>query len=244
MKIIVRICLLGWIFCLAGCANSRPESALTPSPSTTPTPFACVVLDAGHGGIDQGCVGETGTLEAELNLDIVLRMQKILEDAGVACVLTRADESVHYDSTDPRTRKNQDMIDRAQTIAQAEPDAVVSIHMNRYSDPSVNGPQVLCRRGDDVSLALAQTVQNALSAIPEVQKKRSVLLSDDLYILNASPCPAILAECGFLSHQEEEARLATQAYRQTLAQAVADALIVWLTEYQQQGENSHAVSGN
>jgi len=238
----ILILILPLIPC--GCAAQTPSLTPIPQPTPTPQPISTVILDAGHGGIDKGCVGEKGTLESELNLDIVLRLEQYLAKQGVNSILTRQDESVYYDAEDPRTRKNQDMIHRAQIIRDSACDAVISIHMNRFEDPSVHGPQVFCKNEDTPSALLADSVQNSLCALPEVDKKRSVQKNDSLFILNACSCPSILVECGFLSHPKEEELLSTENYRQILAEAIGSAYCTWYKTSQAQGGFSHEISGD
>ena len=54
----------------------------------------CIVLDAGHGGIDGGVVGrETGIKESDLNLSVTVKLKTILQQAGFDVVLTRKTEA-------------------------------------------------------------------------------------------------------------------------------------------------------
>jgi N-acetylmuramoyl-L-alanine amidase len=53
-----------------------------------------VVIDPGHGGKDPGAVGQRGTCEKDINLDIALKLKTILEDDhGLIVVMTRDDDS-------------------------------------------------------------------------------------------------------------------------------------------------------
>ena len=47
-----------------------------------------IVIDAGHGGHDPGAHGN-GINEAELTLDVAVRLQKLLDKAGVEVIMTR-----------------------------------------------------------------------------------------------------------------------------------------------------------
>ena len=51
--------------------------------------FITIAIDPGHGGSLDGAVGRDGTREADLNLDIGLRLARMLEGAGVTVVVTR-----------------------------------------------------------------------------------------------------------------------------------------------------------
>ena len=41
-----------------------------------------VIIDAGHGSPDGGAVGESGTLEKDLNLSVAMSLQKFFESGG------------------------------------------------------------------------------------------------------------------------------------------------------------------
>lgn len=89
-----------------------------PKPRTQPK---IVVLDAGHGGIDSGAVGFV--VEKEVTLDLVLRVQSLLQKEGVEVILTRsADTHLARD-------KAADLGMRAD-MANSKRTLFVSIHVN------------------------------------------------------------------------------------------------------------------
>ena len=51
-----------------------------------------IVIDAGHGGFDPGALSDSGVEEQEINLNIALKLQRLLEESGTTTFLTRADE--------------------------------------------------------------------------------------------------------------------------------------------------------
>ncbi len=55
-----------------------------------------IILDAGHGGIDGGCVSAEGVPEKGINLNILLRLRDMLEISGYTVEVTRdSDMSIH-----------------------------------------------------------------------------------------------------------------------------------------------------
>ena len=48
----------------------------------------CIVVDAGHGGDDPGKIGINDALEKDINLQIALKLQKILEQNNIKVVMT------------------------------------------------------------------------------------------------------------------------------------------------------------
>ncbi len=63
----------------------------------TPVDSKTIVIDAGHGGEDGGAVSKNGVIEAHINLQIALKLQKLLEQSGAKVILTRSDDNAIYD---------------------------------------------------------------------------------------------------------------------------------------------------
>lgn len=81
-------------------------------------------LDAGHGGPSSlGAVGFTGLKEAEVNLDIVRRIKKMLEKKGATIVLSRSEDV------------EVSMAERRRIFSEADVDLMVSIHNNAGGGP-------------------------------------------------------------------------------------------------------------
>ena len=47
----------------------------------------CVVIDAGHGGIDSGAVSASGVLEKDINLAVAKKLEALCDAAGIDCVM-------------------------------------------------------------------------------------------------------------------------------------------------------------
>lgn len=183
---------------------------------------AVVVIDAGHGGIDGGVVGVSGTKESELNLSIALCLGEMLEADGVRVVYTRTDENSLSDI------KREDMKKRAQIINDSRADCVISIHLNSYRDKSRRGVQVFyddTGRGE----SFASFMQEKLNATINYKYSKRVDLapqSGDFYITKCAAVPSLIIECGFISNAEDEALLKTTVFRRELCREIADAVIL------------------
>ena len=102
----------------------------------------CVVIDAGHGGIDGGVTGRNSKVaESEINLAIALKLQKLFENAAIKTVLTRKNAGGLYGLA-TKGYKRRDMQKRAEIIKNSGADLFISIHQNFYSDSSRRGAQV------------------------------------------------------------------------------------------------------
>ncbi|MBQ7112719.1 MAG: N-acetylmuramoyl-L-alanine amidase [Clostridia bacterium] len=183
----------------------------------------CVVIDAGHGGRDGGAVGtESGIAEAPLNLSVAKLVKERLEGEGIRAVMTRTDENALGEN------KNADMRARKAIMNAPGVDAVVSIHMNRFRDPTVKGPMAFYMQGSTGGQALAELViDNVTEAVGATARDAN---PGDYYIVRESEAPAVIVECGFLSNAQEEALLQTAQYQSLLAEGIAKGIVAYLTQ--------------
>ena len=71
---------------------ARPKEPKAAQAPTTPSPFAVVVLDPGHGGQDSGAMCG-GVLEKDLTLDVTRRIDRLLDSEGIATLMTRVGDT-------------------------------------------------------------------------------------------------------------------------------------------------------
>ncbi len=188
--------------------------ASTKVTSIRPANKYCVVLDAGHGGIDGGSVGESGIFERDLNLSVTQKIKGLLNTLNIDVVETRKTQDGLYGEF-AHGFKQKDMKERKKIIDSSNADLVVSIHMNYFKDSSAHGAQVFYKPGCLKSKTLAGTTQNLFQK--NLFKARKEPLKGDFFILTCSEKPGILVECGYLSNREEEALLISQEYQNKLA---------------------------
>lgn len=178
-----------------------------------------VVIDAGHGGKDPGKVGINNALEKEINLQIALRLKSLLEQNGVAVVLTR-EEDKDLASGQEGSRKNEDLRARAALIFETSPVMMVSIHQNSFPEEDVDGAQVFYYAGSEQGKLLGTMVQNNLKREIDDGNHRVAKANKEYYLLKKAACPAVIVECGFLSNPGEAALLITEDYQEKLAFAI------------------------
>lgn len=182
-----------------------------------------VVIDPGHGGNDPGKVSKDGILEKDINLQISLCVKQELEARGVETLMLRTTDD-NLSTTGATNKKSSDMKNRVAVINDSNPDFLISIHQNSFTDPKVRGPQVFYHGSSEASETFAFLLQEKLNAI-NPQHAREAKEGDDYYILNKSVCPGVIIECGFLSCSEETALLTSEQYQQKIASAIADAIL-------------------
>ena len=176
-----------------------------------------VVIDAGHGGIDGGSVGiNSGTTEAELNLQYALTLQKYLSDFGFDVIMTRTSSGGLYNPF-ASNKKRDDMQKRKAIIENANADFVISIHMNSFKGDA-NGAQVFYGNNDAPSKLLASNIQKYF--IKYLHDAKSSPAIGDYYVLNAIKCPSVLVECGYLSNAQEETLLLSEDYKKEVCYCI------------------------
>jgi N-acetylmuramoyl-L-alanine amidase len=207
-----------------------------------------IVIDAGHGGHDEGTHGANGLLEKDVVLDVALRLSKLVQSRlGADVLLTRSDDT--FIPLPERT-----------AIANAgHADLFLSIHANSSPSPVVAGTETFFLNFTNSASALdvaarenagseksvgelkdlissitlndkiaesqtfAQTIQDAI--FPQVArsnvaaKNRGVKRAPFVVLIGAS-MPSVLAEIGFLTNLREESNLSKPEYRQKIAEAL------------------------
>ncbi len=182
-----------------------------------------IVLDAGHGIPDGGAVSDNGTVEHSLNLDIVFRLQHMLEQSGAYVLLTRSDDYALADNLDGKIRdiKRSDLKYRKSLRDSSGCDAFISIHMNKFEQTQYKGAQVFYSKTPDNSKILGNALQSSLKEICDSDNNRIAKETENsIFILKNSATPSVIVECGFLSNQDDEALLNTEEYREKLAYSI------------------------
>jgi N-acetylmuramoyl-L-alanine amidase len=249
-----------------GTSASSPSSATQDGPAGEPShnlaggysisrqlglSVSRIVIDPGHGGHDPGAKGG-GTTEAELVLDVSLRLAQLLQKVpGLEVVLTRKTDD--YVSLQERT-----------AIANREnADLFLSIHANANSSPQAQGVETyFLNFATTLSAAAVAARENAASGqnmgeLPDVVK--TIALNNKLdesrdfatfvqremvarlrpanktirdlgvkqapfVVLIGAAMPSVLAEVSFMTNPQDAKLLKSSAYRQRIADALFEAV--------------------
>ena len=201
--------------------------AAPPTRQTTAKTAPIIVLDAGHGGEDGGAVGVSGVAEKDLNLALCGRLAALFRMAGVTVVETRStDTLLCAPDTKKGHRKQADLSNRLKIAAQYPESVFVSIHMNTFPTADCKGLQVWYSQNDKRSYELASAIRESNKALLEPQNNRKVkAATSSIYLLQNARTPAVLIECGFISHPEDCAKLSSEDYQSKLALVIFSALM-------------------
>lgn len=127
---------------------------------------------------------KVGISEEEINLKIVLKLQKLLEQSGAIVILTRSDENGIYDLNEDsiRSKKVSDMKNRVELANSEEADCFISIHLNKIPQEQYYGWQTFYQKDSENSKDLAFDIQNNLNFSIQKENKREILpLSRKIY---------------------------------------------------------------
>lgn len=191
----------------------------------------CIVIDAGHGGVDAGTSSADGTAEKDINLAIALDLYDFLNICGIDCKLIREDDTEFYPNGEDRSRS--DLYNRLDYVNSVENAVLVSIHQNHFSDSGEWGMQVWYTANVPSSKKLADNILNNTKMFIQPDNTRSNKQSDDsYYILYKASVPSVMVECGFMSNPQEVSNLESSAYRKRLTCTIT----LGITQYLNEGE--------
>lgn len=208
----------------------RPASVATP-----PAPAVrVIVIDAGHGGQDTGTQNKPFKYDEKVfTLDVANRLRALLAKQGHQIVMTRTDD------------RFVELPRRAEIASKAGADLFISIHFNAVGGaPAVRGSETYTltpqyqrstssarsdpsdreanpgNRNDPWNTLLGYHIHRQV--LGKLGSADRGLKRARFAVLRLVNCPGVLVEAGYLSNDDEAKKIATAAYRQDIAEAIAD----------------------
>ncbi|WP_114570051.1 N-acetylmuramoyl-L-alanine amidase [Exiguobacterium flavidum] len=182
---------------------------------TKPLDKRLVVLDAGHGGSDNGSSG-SGLGEKRVTFEVTRRVAEILY-GQVDVQLTRfADIRMGASQVeDLRTRLEMTNAVAAETF--------VSIHANAHTSVTAAGIETFYS-SNGKSYMLGKSIHDRMIAAFPAAKDRGVK-TEAFYVIHATPRPSVLIELGFLTNPTDSARFYSETELNKYARAIADGIL-------------------
>jgi N-acetylmuramoyl-L-alanine amidase len=238
-------------------ATPDPRAALAATRS-----WQTIVIDPGHGGDDVGVRSAKGVEEKQLTLDIARRLRAMVENRlGLRVILTRDDDrAIGLDDRAAVANNGKaNLLISLHVNGARAPDQsgaeVFHLQLDRESEeviraataegtslPALDGA---VRRLDLIPWHLAQArhldESSVLASVLQEELQRQVPMSGHpirqapMRLLAAANMPAALIEVAYLTNPEQEARLNTDDFKTTVAQAVFSAIVrfrAWSEESQ------------
>lgn len=167
---------------------------------------------------------ETGLTEYEVVLQISTNLRRQLEEAGVKVVMTRTTNDVNIANSE-----------RAAIANGAGADLFVRIHCDGSPDSELSGISTLypaaagwTKSISSPSKSAARNIQKA-TLLETGAVDRGVVPREDLSGFNYSKVPAVLVECGFMSHPIEDRLLSSPHYQDKLASGIRQGILAYLS---------------
>ena len=193
-----------------------------------------ILLDPGHGGIDQGASGDLKIAEAPINLAIAKKLMSFLEGSGFEVEMTRHDDQGLYTdlSGTIRDKKNEDLKNRVDLINKSGSDLVISVHLNYFPQKQYYGAHVFYQKNNEaITKAAAETIQESMKNILDKSNTRVPQLKKGIKIMDDAKVPVVLIECGFLSNNDEERKLISDDYQEKTAWAIYAGLLKHFNQF-------------
>jgi N-acetylmuramoyl-L-alanine amidase len=179
-----------------------------------------VVIDPGHGGSEPGAES-FGTVEKTFNLDISIRLDKLLKQAGIKSYIIREEDAYIG------------LYERAYIANDLNASLFLSIHNNAYYSKE-RGTETLyfpnrTNSSGFTSKRFAQIIQDNLIDTLKM-KDRGLVERPNLVVLKATKMPAALAEIAFMTNKDDFALLQSESFRQKTAEALYKSIVKGLNE--------------
>lgn len=170
-----------------------------------------IVLDPGHGGMDESACSNQNVREKDVNLETAFQLKNLLEQAGAAVVLTRTDD--HFIG----------LYERAQIANDHRADLFVSIHVNYQFDPAIRGSEIYHFPDKETSQELAKLVSQNLSSATGLPMHG--VIPNDFVVIRETEMPGVLVELGYLSNYREVAAIRTSEFKKNAARGIFQGIV-------------------
>jgi N-acetylmuramoyl-L-alanine amidase len=175
-----------------------------------------VAVDAGHNSIDPGATGPLRTHEDAFNLWLARQLEARLKSLGAEVFLTRKND------------ETLDLLQRTRLAWAARAHVFISLHANSIADSG----NPLEDNGFSIhywvpqSRPFAEAVHKSYQA--NIPLKDRGLWDDNLAVCRMTQMPSILTESAFIIVPEQEAMLLDPAFRDRIANTIAQGLQQYL----------------
>lgn len=173
-----------------------------------------VVIDAGHGGDDNGAYALDGSFEKDYNLSIARMIAGLNNDPNLKIILTRNED------------KSILLKDRSSFINQQNADLFLSIHCSatdKTDATATNGMEVFIslknQTHEDQNKSIASILLNQFS---DIHTTNNIIKKPKtgVWVLDQSNAPSALIECGFISNKTDLGFLKNKVNQQKIAKAI------------------------
>ncbi|WP_066188863.1 N-acetylmuramoyl-L-alanine amidase family protein [Gracilibacillus timonensis] len=178
-----------------------------------------VVIDAGHGGKDNGATGASGKYEKKFTLSLSKKIEeKLKQDPEIEVFMTRTEDN--FISQESRYRPKY--------ANKLNADLFLSIHGNTFSSPEVAGTETFYYHKD--SRRFAKMIQKHVVEATGFNDRGTT--KKDLFVVKDTEMPAVLLEVGYLTNPKEESEMWTDDFQSRVATSIVEGI----KEYKEKAE--------
>lgn len=208
--------------------NYTPQSYNISSQDASVLKGKVICIDPGHGGTDTGAIGQLNgqdVYEKNITLSIALPLRDMLTQAGATVLMTRTTDRDVYK---PYDGDNEELQARADVANNNHADAFLSIHIDAFSSPDVDGTTGYYYAKTDRDALLAQCLHNAV--INEIGIPDRGVRANDLYVNVNTTMPSTLQELGYISNPDRAAMLTTPGVPEKIAKSLFDGFVAYFSQ--------------
>lgn len=173
-----------------------------------------LVIDAGHGGDDQGMVNSRGVMEKDINLAVANHLSQAMAAAGARVVMTRESD------------QNVPLYIRPATANTARADLFLSIHQNFNENPMAQGATAyfFSRKGyySEAGQQLADLIVGSISAAVGVPALPA--MGRNFAVLRETEMTSIMVEPVFISGSGLDAKVGDDDFARDVAEGIFEGL--------------------
>jgi TonB-dependent SusC/RagA subfamily outer membrane receptor len=208
-----RLMMIPVIFILVFSFAVKANNMLN-NPKSTPAILEkkyTVVVDAGHGGSDDGAVAGL-VKEKDLALSMALLIKSLSNNPNINIVLTRSTDVL------------QPIKDKTVLAEQANADLFVSLHVNSAKSPDSSGMMtfISARNTDfhEENVRFASLLLSNLSGVYKTDPTIRQRTTQGIWVLDANKCPAAIIECGYVSNPTDRSFISKNENQKKIAEQI------------------------
>ena len=216
---VLSLCILLFAFRLN---NDHQQSSSSQSHTNA---LFTLVVDAGHGGSDNGAIGLSDATEKGINLTIAKKVAELAPQYGITVKMTRTEDAT------------VSLQDRINIIKNAQPDACVSIHVDVTEEKQTSKDAFSVYVAKDnagagqsrlLGSSLIQSIKTNFPVSADIMQR-----TQGIYVLDQNPYPAVILECGYMNNEKSLQQLTTDAGVEKVAKDILEGVVVYANNKQQ-----------
>jgi bla regulator protein blaR1 len=226
---VMALPLLSILFCAFGVKLNHPIASL---PLFKNKPVT-IVVDAGHGGIDAGTISSTGILEKDIALSISKKLQQLGKDYNVNVVMTRETDILPGNASTIK----EGLLNRVNIAEKNKADLFISIHVDAAVNNDKDNGFSIYLINNNQYYQKSMLLGSALAE--EIKKTHMIFPEKGITVLQSSPMPAVLVECGYITNKDDLAFITNEENQEKIARNILEGVVRYnaFTNHSQNNES-------